>query len=55
MTEDANSKGENAAKIEMIAFHVGAQEFCVDVMLAREIRVWTPATPVAPATSSYAV
>jgi len=32
---------------EMIAFLVASQEFCVDVMSVREIRVWTPATPIA--------
>ena len=39
-------KTDGAAR-EMIAFLVGTQEFCVDVMAVREIRVWTPATPVA--------
>jgi purine-binding chemotaxis protein CheW len=34
-------------KRELIAFLIGAQEFCVDIMGVREIRVWTPATPVA--------
>ncbi len=29
---------------EYIAFRVGAQEFCVDIMSVREIRGWTPAT-----------
>jgi purine-binding chemotaxis protein CheW len=29
---------------EFIAFRVGAQEFCVDIMSVREIRGWTPAT-----------
>ena len=32
--------------IELIAFRVGAQEFCVDIMSVREIRGWTPATPL---------
>ena len=41
-----NSKNDGAAKHEMIAFLVGVQEFCIDVMSVREIRVWTPATPV---------
>ena len=40
-------KGTGAAAREMITFVIGAQEFCVDVMVVREIRVWTPATPVA--------
>ncbi len=29
---------------ELIAFAVGSQEFCIDVMQVREIRGWTPAT-----------
>jgi purine-binding chemotaxis protein CheW len=29
---------------ELIAFTVGGQEFCIDVMQVREIRGWTPAT-----------
>ena len=40
-------KTEGAASREMITFLIGRQEFCVDVMVVREIRVWTPATPVA--------
>ncbi|MFT4182013.1 MAG: chemotaxis protein CheW [Rhizobium sp.] len=31
---------------ELIAFRIGDQEFCVDVMSVREIRGWTPATPM---------
>lgn len=34
------------AKREMISFRTGAQEFCVDVHSVREIRGWTPATPM---------
>jgi purine-binding chemotaxis protein CheW len=40
-------KTDGAAAREMITFLIGAQEFCVDVMSVREIRVWAPATPVA--------
>jgi len=29
---------------ELIAFAVGQQDFCIDVMSVREIRGWTPAT-----------
>ena len=36
---------------EMITFLVGGQEFGIDVMSVREIRVWTPATPIAHAPS----
>jgi purine-binding chemotaxis protein CheW len=36
---------------ELIAFRIGDQEFCVNIMSVREIRGWTPATsmPHAPA------
>jgi purine-binding chemotaxis protein CheW len=35
---------EIASARELIAFRIGAQEFCVDIMSVREIRGWTPAT-----------
>ncbi len=31
---------------QLISFCVGEQEFCVDVTTVREIRGWTPATPI---------
>jgi purine-binding chemotaxis protein CheW len=31
---------------ELISFRIGDQEFCVDIMAVREIRGWTPATPL---------
>jgi purine-binding chemotaxis protein CheW len=31
---------------ELLSFRVGAQEFCIDIMAVREIRGWTPATPL---------
>jgi len=31
---------------ELIAFQVGAQEFCIEIMAVRELRGWTPATPL---------
>jgi purine-binding chemotaxis protein CheW len=31
---------------EMISFRVSEQEFCVDIGAIREIRGWTPATPI---------
>jgi purine-binding chemotaxis protein CheW len=40
------------ARRELISFHVGDQEFCVDVMAVREIRGWSLATPL-PHTPSY--
>ena len=36
----------NRAARELIAFRIGEQEFCVDIMSVREIRGWTPATPL---------
>jgi len=48
LTESNN----NAAVRELIAFRIGEQEFCVDIMSVREIRGWTTATPV-PRSPSY--
>jgi purine-binding chemotaxis protein CheW len=31
---------------ELISFRVGEQRYCVDIMDVREIRGWTPATPL---------
>src|SRR5208337_1829190 len=36
-------KGELGNR-ELIAFRVGRQEFCINVMMVREIRGWTAAT-----------
>ena len=33
-------------ELELIAFRIGEQEFCVDIMSVREIRGWVPATPL---------
>lgn len=42
------SNGTAAAptRQELIAFRIGAQEFCVDIMTVREIRGWTQTTPL---------
>ncbi|HSX73965.1 MAG TPA: chemotaxis protein CheW, partial [Shinella sp.] len=37
---------------ELIAFRIGEQEFCVNIMSVREIRGWTPATSM-PHAPSY--
>jgi len=37
---------------ELIAFRIGDQEFCVNIMAVREIRGWTPATAM-PQSPSY--
>ncbi len=31
---------------ELVTFLIGRHEFCVDIMAVREIRGWTPATPL---------
>lgn len=31
---------------EMVSFRLGAQDFCIDIMNVREIRRWTPPTPL---------
>jgi purine-binding chemotaxis protein CheW len=44
MTHTAEIEGDKMH--ELIAFRMGNQEFCVDVMSIREIRGWTAATPL---------
>lgn len=46
-----NHAGNTSAERELIAFRIGVQEFCVDIMTVREIRGWTAVTtlPRAPA------
>lgn len=39
---------------ELIAFRIGDQEFCVNIMSVREIRGWTPATTM-PHSPSYMI
>jgi purine-binding chemotaxis protein CheW len=41
------SKGDDPTMRAMVAFLVGSREFGVDVTVVREIRVWTPAIPIA--------
>ena len=36
----------SARELELIAFRIGEQEFCVDIMAVREIRGWVAATPL---------
>ena len=44
MTHTTETEGDKMH--ELIAFRMGNQEFCVDVMSIREIRGWTAATPL---------
>lgn len=41
-----HSKSGATGTRELIAFRIGIQEFCIDIMSIREIRGWTPATPL---------
>lgn len=43
---EAFSAAPAATSRELIAFRIGEQEFCVDIMAVREIRGWTQATPL---------
>lgn len=51
-TSNANLQDHNrlaalkASGSELVAFRIGNQEFCVDIMIVREIRGWTLATPL---------
>jgi purine-binding chemotaxis protein CheW len=38
------TKSDSSSVRKVVAFRIGAQEFCVDIMSVREIRCWTPAT-----------
>src|SRR4051812_31236560 len=40
------AKTSTKGMFELIAFRIGDQEFCIDVMSVREIRGWTPATAI---------
>jgi len=47
-----NLKSDGVQGRELIAFRLGQQEFCLDVMNVREIRGWTPVTQL-PHAPSY--
>ncbi|WP_298914993.1 chemotaxis protein CheW [uncultured Algimonas sp.] len=44
--------GEETNRAEFVTFTVGEQRFCIDIMSLREIRGWSPATPL-PDTPDY--
>jgi purine-binding chemotaxis protein CheW len=49
---DDNHPQAPSERRELIAFCIGEQEYCVDIMSVREIRGWSPATPL-PQTPDY--
>ena len=48
----AQIEGPQGGRLELISFEIGGQTFCVDVRAVREIRGWTPTTPM-PQAPSY--
>lgn len=40
------NEGEQVHEVELIAFRLGEQAYSIDIMQVREIRGWTPATPI---------
>lgn len=42
----SHSSPSAPSRKELIAFSIGDQQYCVDIMSVREIRGWTPATPL---------
>lgn len=47
-----NAIKQAGAYLEIVSFHLGDQEFCIDIMAIREIRGWAPVTPM-PHTPPY--
>lgn len=47
-----NAGDTSTDTLELISFRIADQEFCLDIMAVREIRGWTPATPL-PHSPSY--
>jgi purine-binding chemotaxis protein CheW len=47
-----NAIKQTGAYLEIVSFHLGDQEFCIDIMAIREIRGWAPVTPM-PHTPPY--
>jgi purine-binding chemotaxis protein CheW len=37
---------QSGSHLEIVSFHLGDQEFCIDIMAIREIRGWAPVTPM---------
>lgn len=43
--DDLNGK-DNDGRLQLIAFRIAQQDYCFDIRRVREIRGWTPATPL---------
>jgi purine-binding chemotaxis protein CheW len=46
MISDTQQEDDGPASLELLSFRIGGQEYSVDIMSVREIRGWTPATPL---------
>jgi purine-binding chemotaxis protein CheW len=46
MSNDQTSAEPIDTTIKLVAFHIGKQEFCIDIRSVREVRGWTHATPI---------
>ncbi len=42
----ADDRGTAQRTVELISMDIAGQEFCIDIRAVREIRGWTPATPM---------
>lgn len=52
MAPPAIDTAGSGGMLELISFEIGGQEYCIDVRSVREIRGWTPTTPM-PQTPDY--
>lgn len=46
MSDHSQALQSHGDAVKFVAFMLGAQHFCIDIMSVREIRGWTPATPL---------
>jgi len=52
MAQAIDSENQDSGSSQFVAFTIGEQNYCVDIMSVREIRAWTGATPL-PNTADY--
>lgn len=52
LAQAIESPSQNSEFSQFVAFTIGEQNYCVDIMSVREIRAWTGATPL-PNTADY--
>ena len=52
LAQATESGNQDSGSSQFVAFTIGEQNYCVDIMSVREIRAWTGATPL-PNTADY--